>query len=123
MTGKHVAIGFLTSIAAGTVTEAFDKYVGADFLHHNPHFAGDAASLRDAMQTVSSPSPMPTDSALELLPGDERAIEEGPLFPAWQSDPRGVFVGSSFILESGRDWARRDTALVRTALGRLRDAG
>ena len=46
---KDLAIGFLTTVVAGDVEGAYDRYVGAGFLHHNPCFPGGAASLRTGM--------------------------------------------------------------------------
>lgn len=47
---KESAIEFLQLAAAGRTREAFDRFVGPGFRHHNPYFKGDATSLRDAMQ-------------------------------------------------------------------------
>ena len=43
------AIDFLRLASSGQVEEAYRKYVGADFRHHNPYFKSDAASLKAAM--------------------------------------------------------------------------
>jgi predicted SnoaL-like aldol condensation-catalyzing enzyme len=47
---KVVAVDFLRKAATGSAEDAFAQYVSPAFRHHHPHFAGDAASLRDAMQ-------------------------------------------------------------------------
>ncbi len=47
---KDLAIGFLTQVVTGDVAGAFDRYVGNDFCHHNPHFHDDAVSLQAAME-------------------------------------------------------------------------
>ena len=60
MTGnshKEAAIDFMTLVAAGQVSEAYDKHVGPGFRHHNPHFRGDAASLREGMQANAKKNP------------------------------------------------------------------
>jgi predicted SnoaL-like aldol condensation-catalyzing enzyme len=69
-THKDIAIAFLTSVAAGKVAEAFEQYVSPDFRHHNPFFAGDAASLQDAMQADANEHP---EKALEV----HLALQEG----------------------------------------------
>ena len=47
---KEIATSFLKLAASGKVSEAFEKYVSRqDFRHHNPHFPGDANSLKAAM--------------------------------------------------------------------------
>ena len=60
MTGKshkQAAIDFMTLVAAGQVSEAYEKHVGPGFRHHNPHFRGDAASLREGMQASAQKTP------------------------------------------------------------------
>ncbi|SDO14899.1 Predicted SnoaL-like aldol condensation-catalyzing enzyme [Psychrobacillus sp. OK028] len=47
---KEKSISFLQNVALGNVQEAFQKYIGPDFLHHNPFFAGDSKSLMIAME-------------------------------------------------------------------------
>ena len=47
---KEAALAFLKLAAAGKAREAFDRYVGANFCHHNPYFRGDRESLLSAME-------------------------------------------------------------------------
>ena len=47
---KEKSISFLQNVASGNVREAFRKYIGPDFLHHNPFFPGDSESLKLAME-------------------------------------------------------------------------
>ena len=54
---KESAIAFLRLAASGHAHEAFDRYVGAGFMHHNPYFKGDATSLREAMQQNAAQHP------------------------------------------------------------------
>lgn len=42
---KDAAVWFLKMAATGNVREAYSKYVGAGFRHHNPFFEGSAESL------------------------------------------------------------------------------
>ncbi|MBI5265755.1 MAG: nuclear transport factor 2 family protein [candidate division Zixibacteria bacterium] len=71
-TNKQSAVTFLQLAAAGKVKEAYDKYVSPNFRHHNPYFAGDAASLAKGM----------TDSAVQF-PNKvfevKRILEDGDL--------------------------------------------
>jgi predicted SnoaL-like aldol condensation-catalyzing enzyme len=71
-TRKAAAIGFLTTVAAGRVREAYDTYIGPGFRHHNPYFKGDAASLMKAMEENATANP---DKVLEV----KRALEDGDL--------------------------------------------
>lgn len=47
---KEKSISFLQKVASGNVREAYQKYIGPDFLHHNPFFPGDSKSLMLAME-------------------------------------------------------------------------
>ena len=67
---KEVAKEFLTLVAAGEVSEAYDRHVGTGFRHHNPNFRGDAASLKGAMQTNADKNP---NKVLEI----QRALQDG----------------------------------------------
>lgn len=54
---KDAAVEFLALAAAGNVREAYRKFVGPQFRHHNPFFAGDAASLMRAMEENAASNP------------------------------------------------------------------
>jgi len=54
------------------VSEAFEKYISADFRHHNPHFRGDAESLKKGMAEAAAKFP---DTTLEV----QHIFEEGDL--------------------------------------------
>lgn len=69
---KEAAIEFLTLAAAGNTQEAFAKYVGPAFRHHNPYFRSDADSLRDAMQENAVAQP---GKVFEV----QRALQDGEL--------------------------------------------
>jgi predicted SnoaL-like aldol condensation-catalyzing enzyme len=69
---KAAAVGFLQGSASGNVREAYDRYVGSSFKHHNPYFGGDAASLRAGMEQNAAQNPV---KALEV----QRTIAEGDL--------------------------------------------
>jgi predicted SnoaL-like aldol condensation-catalyzing enzyme len=47
---KKAATSFLRLVTSGKIQEAFDRYVGPGFRHHNPYFKGDANSLKVAME-------------------------------------------------------------------------
>jgi predicted SnoaL-like aldol condensation-catalyzing enzyme len=67
---KDAAIEFLTLVASGKVSEAYDRHVAAGFRHHNPYFRGDATSLKEAMQTNATKNPA---KVLEV----QRALQDG----------------------------------------------
>lgn len=67
---KAAATDFLTLVASGQVDEAYERYVGNGFRHHNPYFRGDADSLREAMQTNAIKNP-------EKVLSIQRALQDG----------------------------------------------
>ncbi|TQK73877.1 putative SnoaL-like aldol condensation-catalyzing enzyme [Brevibacillus sp. AG162] len=67
---KENAVSFLQLVASGNVREAYQKYTGPNFRHHNPFFRGDAHSLMLAMEENAAKNP---NKILEV----KRAIEEG----------------------------------------------
>ncbi|MGK5508813.1 nuclear transport factor 2 family protein [Brevibacillus formosus] len=67
---KENAVSFLQLVASGNVREAYQRYTGPDFRHHNPFFRGDAHSLMLAMEENAAKNP---HKILEV----KRAIEEG----------------------------------------------
>jgi predicted SnoaL-like aldol condensation-catalyzing enzyme len=69
---KDAAISFLQLVASGKGREAYQKYVGPNFRHHNPFFRGDAQSLMTAMEENAAKNP---DKVIEV----QRALEDGDL--------------------------------------------
>jgi predicted SnoaL-like aldol condensation-catalyzing enzyme len=54
---KAIATRFLTHAASGRVAEAYSAHISPEFRHHNPWFAGDAASLQKGMQESAQQTP------------------------------------------------------------------
>lgn len=54
---KEKAVSFLQLVASGNVREAYQKYIGSGFRHHNPYFRGDAESLMLAMEENAGKNP------------------------------------------------------------------
>jgi predicted SnoaL-like aldol condensation-catalyzing enzyme len=67
---KEKAVSFLQLVASGEVRDAYHRYVGPEFRHHNPFFRGDADSLMLAMEENASKNP---HKVFEV----KRVIEEG----------------------------------------------
>lgn len=72
---KAAAVGFLEGSVSGKIREAYDRYVGSSFKHHNPYFAGDAASLRGGMEQNAVENPV---KSLEV----QRVLVDGDLVAA-----------------------------------------
>ena len=102
MTGsnKEKAVLFLQLAAGGDVREAYAKFVGLGFRHHNPFFEGSAESLMTAMEENARQNP---NKVLEV----KRAIAEGDLVAVHSHvrqnpDDRGGAVVHLFRFENGR---------------------
>ncbi len=67
---KNAAVSFLKLASSGRVSEAYAKFVGDGFRHHNPFFEGSAQSLQAAMKENAVQNP---HKAIEV----KRVIAEG----------------------------------------------
>ncbi len=97
---KNAAVSFLKLAASGKVHEAYSKFVGAGFRHHNPFFEGSAESLQAGMEANALQNP---DKVLEV----KRVIADGELVAVHshvQQKPgeRGAAVVHIFRFENGR---------------------
>jgi len=54
---KEKALSFLKLVVSGNVKEAYERYIGPNFRHHNPYFRGDADSLMLAMEENAIQNP------------------------------------------------------------------
>ena len=69
---KEAAVSFLKMASSGDVREAYSKFVGPGFKHHNPYFEGSAETLMAAMEENARDNPNKT---LDV----KRVIAEGDL--------------------------------------------
>jgi len=53
----NAAVSFLKLASSGKVKEAYSKYVGDGFRHHNPFFEGSAESLQAGMEENARQNP------------------------------------------------------------------
>jgi predicted SnoaL-like aldol condensation-catalyzing enzyme len=67
---KEKAVDFMTLVANGDVSQAYERHVGTGFRHHNPHFRGDAKSLKEAMEANAVKNP---NKVFDV----QRALEDG----------------------------------------------
>jgi len=96
---KNAAVSFLKMVASGKVQEAYSKFVGEGFRHHNPFFEGSAKSLQAGMQANALQNP---DKVMDV----KRVIAEGELVAVHshvQQKPgdRGAVVVHIFRFENG----------------------
>ncbi len=97
---KDVAIAFLKLASSGQVDEAYSRYVGKGFRHHNPFFAGSAEALAAGLKENAQRNPNKT---LKI----HHAIAEGDyvtLHSHVRQHPenRGAVVVHVFRFEGGR---------------------
>ena len=97
---KDAAISFLKMASRGNVRDAYSKFVGPGFRHHNPYFEGSAETLMAAMEENARENP---DKTLDV----KRAIAEGDLVAVHshvrqRPDDRGAAVVHLFRFEEGR---------------------
>ena len=69
---KQTAIDFLMLASKGNSKEAFSKYVGKNFKHHNIYFKGDGESLMIAMEDNAKKNP---NKIFDI----KRSLEDGDL--------------------------------------------
>ncbi|MBI3153303.1 MAG: nuclear transport factor 2 family protein [Chloroflexi bacterium] len=67
---KNAAVSFLELASSGKVDEAYSKFIGEGFRHHNPFFEGSAKSLQAGMKENAKQNP---NKVLEV----KRVIVEG----------------------------------------------
>lgn len=97
---KDAAVSFLKLSSSGKVREAYSKFVGSGFRHHNPFFEGSAEALMAGMEENARQNP---GKVLEV----KRAIAEGE-FVVVHSHVRlkpgdlGVALVHTFRFENGR---------------------
>ncbi len=97
---KEAAVTFLKMAASGNIREAYSRFVGAGFRHHNPYFEGSADSLMAGMEDDERQNP---GKILEVKHG----VGEGELVVLHShlqrkpGDP-GIAVVHIFRFEKGR---------------------
>ena len=57
MSNTEKAVDFLRLASSGRVREAYERYVGESFKHHNAFFAAGATALRTAMEQAHAKEP------------------------------------------------------------------
>jgi predicted SnoaL-like aldol condensation-catalyzing enzyme len=64
------AVSFLQLVGSGKVRDAYDRFIAANFRHHNAFFRGDRESLMKAMDDSARNNP---DKVVEI----KRTLEDG----------------------------------------------
>ena len=97
---KDAAVSFLEMASTGKVDEAYSKFVGDGFKHHNPYFEGSAESLHAAMKENVIQNPR---KAIDM----KRVIAEGEFVVVHflvkhKPDELGAAVMQIFRFENGK---------------------
>src|SRR6266700_2561150 len=98
---KDTAVTFLNMVMDGRIREAFSKFVGERFEHHNPYFDGSAQSLMAGMEENERQNPEKTLKMKRVISEDEFVVIHSHLHlnPA---DRLGTAVVHIFRFEDGR---------------------
>ena len=97
---KDNAVTFLKLASSGKVGEAYSKFVGAEFRHHNPFFEGSAESLMAAMEANARQNPGKVlDVKRVIIEGDFVVIHA---HVQHKSEDLGVALVHIFRFENGR---------------------
>ncbi|NOT04303.1 MAG: SnoaL-like domain-containing protein [Anaerolineales bacterium] len=97
---KDAAVSFLEMASTGKVDEAYSKFVGNGFKHHNPYFEGSAEALHAAMKENAIQNPR---KAIDV----KRVIAEGEFVVVHflvkhKPDELGAAVMQIFRFENGK---------------------
>jgi predicted SnoaL-like aldol condensation-catalyzing enzyme len=68
---KDAAVSFLKMASSGEVREAYAKFVGPGFRHHNPYFEGSAETLMAAMEENARDNPNKTLDVKRAIAEDD----------------------------------------------------
>jgi predicted SnoaL-like aldol condensation-catalyzing enzyme len=71
---KNIAVAFLESVSRGEVQEAYSKFVGSAFKHHNPFYEGSAQSLLTGMEENARQNPAMTFEVKRAIAEDDFVV-------------------------------------------------
>ena len=94
------AVSFLKLASSGKVNEAYSKYIGVGFCHHNPFFEGSAEALQTGMEENAKQSPNKVFTILRTVSEGDFVVTHSHI----QQNPeqRGAVVVHIFRFENGK---------------------
>ncbi len=97
---KNAAVSFLELASTGKVGDAYSKFVGDGFRHHNPFFEGSAEALRAGMEENSRQNPHKVLEVKRVIAEDEFVVTHSHV----RQNPRdrGAAVVHIFRFENGK---------------------
>ena len=99
-TNTIAAVSFLKLASSGKVNEAYSKYIGVGFCHHNPFFEGSAEALQTGMEENAKQSPNKVFTILRTVSEGDFVVTHSHI----QQNPeqRGAVVVHIFRFENGK---------------------
>jgi predicted SnoaL-like aldol condensation-catalyzing enzyme len=99
-TNTIAAVSFLKLASIGKVSEAYSKYIGVGFRHHNPFFEGSAESLQAGMEENAKQSSNKVFTILRTVSEEDFVVTHSHV----QQNPeqRGAVVVHIFRFENGK---------------------
>lgn len=87
--------------------EAYERYVGGNFRHHNPYFRGDAKSLQTAMAENAAKNP---NKKVDI----QFALQEGSALPYSHESSRTLANAAlpQFTYSASREFASRSSGML-----------
>ncbi len=97
---KESAVSFLKMVVADKVQEAYDRFTGEDFIHHNQYFKGDRQSLLEAMKEANLKAPNKKLEVKFVYEDGDRVITHSHV--KMKPDEPGITVFHVFRFKSGK---------------------
>lgn len=97
---KDTAVSFLEMASSGKVHEAYSKFVGDGFRHHNPFFEGSAESLQKGMEENAKQNPDKVLDVKRVIVEDEFVVVHAHV--RHKSEGLGVALVHIFRFQNGR---------------------
>lgn len=97
---KNAAVSFLEMASSGKVDEAYSKFVGNGFKHHNPYFEGSAAALKAGMKENALQNPNKVFEVKRVIAEGEFVVTHS--LVKQKSNDLGAAVVHIFRFENGK---------------------
>ena len=97
---KSAATTFLTEAASGRARAAYERFVAAGFIHHNPYFKGDRNSLLEGMEEAARRSPQKTIEVIKVVEEGDTVVALSHVRP--KPDDLGIAVVHLFRFEGAK---------------------
>lgn len=97
---KDMAVSFLKLASSGNVREAYSRFVGNEFRHHNPFFEGSAETLMRGMEENARQNPGKTLDVKHAISEGKFVVVHSHVRP--KAGDAGAAVMHIFRFEDGR---------------------